>query len=215
MILGIATTFFIKKPNEAYASEDEVPVKTDAIDRSSLLTSSLVMFLVFSGLRMMAGSMITTFIVLYLQDVKQMSITLASLVASSRMLLGFIAAPLGGYMAARMGEKKWLLRLLTLSYVFLGLSIAIPNVIWFTGLYVASGFCNTLVMAARSSIMAKLSPQQTPRVRVCALLSPRQPDGGRCPRIGWSGGIFLRIRRDFLSVNRYLLSGTGHSESLC
>ena len=160
MIMGIATTIFIKKEDTDPTSEDEATVKTDARDRDSLLTSSLVMFLVFSGLRMMAGSMITTFIVLYLQDVKQMSIALASLVASSRTLLGFIAAPLGGYMAARVGEKRWLLRLLALSYLFLGLSIAVPNVMWFTGMYVASGFCNTLVMAARSSIMAKLSPSR-------------------------------------------------------
>ena len=31
---------------------------------------------------------------------------------------------------------------------------------WFTGMYATSGFCNTLVMAARSSIMAKLSPRR-------------------------------------------------------
>jgi len=65
----LSQKFFIKKEDTDLTSEDEASVKTDARDRDSLLTSSLVMFLVFSGLRMMAGSMITTFIVLYLQDV--------------------------------------------------------------------------------------------------------------------------------------------------
>lgn len=160
MLLGIASTVFIKKVDENPVDGEKAMVKAGASDQGSLLTSNLVMFLVFSGLRMMAGSMITTFIVLYLQDVKQMSIALASLVASSRMLLGFLAAPLGGYMAARVGEKRWLLRILAFSYLFLGLSIVVPNAMWFTGMYAASGFCNTLVMAARSSIMAKLSPRR-------------------------------------------------------
>ena len=59
-----------------------------------------------------------------------------------------------------MGEKRWLLRILAFSYLFLGLSIVVPNAMWFTDMYAASGFCNTLVMAARPSIMAKLSPRR-------------------------------------------------------
>jgi len=208
MIMGIATTIFIKKEDTDPTSEDEATVKTDARDRDSLLTSSLVMFLVFSGLRMMAGSMITTFIVLYLQDVKQMSIALASLVASSRTLLGFFAAPLGGYMAARVGEKRWLLRLLALSYLFLGLSIAVPNVIWFIGMYVASGFCNTLVMAARSSIMAKLSPSRHRGLGYALYFLPGSLMGAVAPLLagvvassfGFDAIFFLSIGISFLGL---------------
>jgi MFS family permease len=160
MILGIVMTFFIKNEAVDDAYENEATIKADTSDLRSLLTPNLVMFLVFSGIRMMAESMISTFIVLYLQDVRQLSIAVASLVASSRTLLGIAAAPLGGYMAAKFGEKKWLLHILALSYLFLSLSIALPNVTGFIVLYIASGFCNTLVMAARSSIMARLSPRR-------------------------------------------------------
>jgi MFS family permease len=124
------------------------------------LTSNLVLFLVFSGLRMMAGSMISTFLVLYLQDVRQLTIALAAFVSSSRTLLGFVAAPLGGYMAARYGEKRWLFNLLVASYILLGLALFQPEVTGFIVFYVASGFCGTLVMAARSSIMAQLTPRR-------------------------------------------------------
>jgi MFS family permease len=160
MLLGIGLVFFVKDET-ADDFPSTTPVERDGQHpgASSLLTTNLVMFLVFSGLRMMASSMISTFVVLYLQDVRQLSITLASLVSSGRTLLGFLAAPLGGYMAARYGEKRWLLGVLTLSYLLLGLSAASPGVVGFVVLYIASGFCNTLVMAARSSIMAKLSPR--------------------------------------------------------
>ncbi len=127
---------------------------------NQFLTSNLVLFLVFSGLRMMAGSMISTFLVLYLQDVRQLSIGLASFVSSSRTLLGFIAAPLGGYMAARYGEKRWLFNLLVVSYILLSIALIQPEVTGFIVFYIASGFCGTLVMAARSSIMAHLTPRR-------------------------------------------------------
>ncbi len=160
MIMGIVMTVFVKNEEEDEGDAVDAVVQPDARDLRRLLTPSLVMFLVFSGIRMMAGSMISTFSVLYLQDVKQLSIADASLVASSRTLFGIAAAPLGGYMAAKFGEKRWLLHILALSYLLLSLSLIVPSVMGFILLFIASGFCNTLVMAARSSIMARLSPKR-------------------------------------------------------
>jgi len=160
MIMGIVMTVFVKNEEVDEGDAADAVVQPDARDLRRLLTPSLVMFLVFSGIRMMAGSMISTFSVLYLQDVKLLSIADASLVASSRTLFGIVAAPLGGYMAAKFGEKRWLLHILALSYLLLSLSLIVPSVMGFILLFIASGFCNTLVMAARSSIMARLSPKQ-------------------------------------------------------
>jgi MFS family permease len=107
----------------------------------------------------MGGSMISNFIVLYLQDVKHVDLTAASFIASGTMLLGFIAAPVGGFMAARFGEKKWILASFSLGSLLLAASIFSRNVTIFAILYMGYGFCNTLGMAARSSIMAMLSPR--------------------------------------------------------
>jgi MFS family permease len=159
MFAALAMVLTLKETKTTFDDESRPSVNMDS-SPDRFLTSNLVMFLVFSGLRMMAGSMISTFLVLYLQDVRQLSIAVASFVSSSRTLLGFVAAPLGGYLAARYGEKRWLFNLLVVSYVLLSIALVQPEVTGFIAFYIASGFCGTLVMAARSSIMAQLTPRR-------------------------------------------------------
>lgn len=159
MFAALAMVLTLKETKTTFDDESRPSVNMDS-SPDRFLTSNLVMFLVFSGLRMMAGSMISTFLVLYLQDVRQLSIAMASFVSSSRTLLGFVAAPLGGYLAARYGEKRWLFNLLVVSYVLLSIALVQPEVTGFIAFYIASGFCGTLVMAARSSIMAQLTPRR-------------------------------------------------------
>lgn len=159
MFAALALVLTLKETKTTFDDESRPSVNMDS-SPDRFLTSNLVMFLVFSGLRMMAGSMISTFLVLYLQDVRQLSIAVASFVSSSRTLLGFVAAPLGGYLAARYGEKRWLFNLLVVSYVLLSIALVQPEVTGFIAFYIASGFCGTLVMAARSSIMAQLTPRR-------------------------------------------------------
>jgi MFS family permease len=192
MLLGIALVLFIRDETAAdFPAAPPVARDCQPPGAATLLTASLVAFLVFSGLRMMASSMISTFLVLYLQDVRQLSLGLASLVSSGRMLLGFLAAPLGGIMAARYGEKRWLLGVLALSYLLLGLSLASPGVTGFVFLYVASGFCNTLVMAARSSIMAKLSPRRRRGLGYALYFLPGSVMGAVAPVLaGYLGASF-------------------------
>ena len=124
------------------------------------LTRNLVMFLAYQATRMIATSMIGTFLVLYLQDVRGMSLTVATFVTSTNTLTGLIAAPMGGYLAARFGEKKWLQTSLLGAFTVLALAFQIPNNTLFMALYVLYGFGNTLGMAGRSAIMAKLTPSK-------------------------------------------------------
>jgi MFS family permease len=62
-------------------------------------------------------------------------------------------------MAARFGEKRWILGTFSLGCILLAISIFVPNATMFAILYIGYGFCNTLGMAGRSSIMAILSPK--------------------------------------------------------
>jgi len=149
--------FFLKEEAPEKGGEEDPAVETTT-DVRSILSFSMVMFLAYSALRMMGGSMISNFIVLYLQDVKHVDLAAASFIASGTMLLGFLAAPIGGFMAARFGEKKWILASFSLGSLLLTASIFSQNVTIFAILYIGYGFCNTLGMAARSSIMAMLSP---------------------------------------------------------
>jgi len=159
MILGVAIVLFIEEetPEEKRLNDSEPEEEGDS---EKLLTTSLVMFLTYSALRSMGGSMISSFLVLYLQDVRGMDIAIASLISSATTLTGLLAAPIGGYMAARHGDKRWLQTALLAAFTLLALSFNIPGNTAFTLLYVAYGFTNTLGMAPRSAIMAKLTPRR-------------------------------------------------------
>lgn len=141
----------LKKPKERDEPQEDV---------SRLLSMNLVLFLVFVGIRMMANGMVGSFLTLFLVEVKGMAEYMASLVFGSNYLMGLVAAPLGGFLAARYGEKKWLLIVLSLSYLSLTAALFVPNTTFFVILYLVNGFFNFLGMAANSSIMAILSPSR-------------------------------------------------------
>ncbi len=156
LLLGIIATLRIKsEPKEVAVDtfEDKASSQT-----ASLLSLSLVMFLTYVGIRMVATSMSQSFMALYLVDNRGFSEPLSSFYIGSNTLMGIVAAPLGGFWAVRYGEKRWLLIVLTLAYVCFGLAIVVPNNTLFVILYLAYGFLNFLGMAANSAIMAKLSP---------------------------------------------------------
>ena len=159
LILGTIATLRIKaEPQKELQNPrefDEPPEET-----STLLTANLVLFLVFVGIRMMANGMVSSFLTLFLVEVKGVADYWASLVLGGNYLMGLIAAPLGGFLAARYGEKKWLQVVLSLSYISLAVALFVPNTSLFIVLYLLNGFFNFLGMAANSSIIASLSPSR-------------------------------------------------------
>ena len=155
MIVGIIMV--LRLPDDKVEKTER---RQDKGDGEKFLTRNLVMFLAYQATRMIATSMIGTFLVLYLQDVRGMSLTIATFITSTNTLTGLIAAPLGGYLAARFGEKKWLQTSLLGAFTVLAIAFQMPNNTLFMALYVLYGFGNTLGMAGRSAIMARLTPSK-------------------------------------------------------
>jgi DHA2 family multidrug resistance protein len=93
-----------------------------------------------------------------MQDIRGLSLALASLIFSSRSFSGLVAAPIGGFMASRFGEKKWLTYMSAIGYTSFGLSLFSSNTALFIFFFLLYGFCNTVAMASRTSILAKLTP---------------------------------------------------------
>ncbi len=152
MILGIIMV--LRLP----ADEEVKKVEKKETKGEKFLTTSLLMFLAYQATRMISSSMINTFLVLYLQDVRGMSLTVSTFLQSTNTLTGLIAAPIGGYLASRIGDKQWLETSLLGAFTILALAFQIQNNSLFMALYVLYGVGNTLGMAGRSSIMAKLTP---------------------------------------------------------
>ena len=159
LIIGMLTVLRIKsQPRKEIA--DNISVMAPEEESTKLLTLNLVTFLVFIGIRMMAGGMISSFLSIFLVENKGVTPYMASLIFGSNYLMGIVAAPLGGFMAAKHGEKRWLMLVLILSYVSLGLALVTPNTMVFVILWLANGFFNFMGMAANSSIMAQLTPSR-------------------------------------------------------
>ncbi len=160
IILGAITVLGIKtEPTEDFqVNPASQKVEAEKSNIRSMLTTSLLLFLVFVGIRSIGRSMVGSFLPIYMVNTKGISESLTNIIYGGNTLMGLIAAPLGGALAGRFGEKRWLIGVLVLSYICLGLAFVIPNTIAFTALYLISGFFNFLGMAANSSIVAKLSP---------------------------------------------------------
>jgi MFS family permease len=184
-LLGIIAVLRIKsEPKEDEPLDQEEQARSPAV--TSLFSASLVMFLVYLSVRVIATSMSDSFMALYLVDDRGLSTSVASFYIGLNTLVGVLAAPVGGFLAVRYGEKKWLLSVLLLAYVCFGLAIAVPSNAAFVVLYLAYGFLNFLGMAATSAIMAKLSPGRQRGLAFALYFLPSSVMGAVAPLIAAS-----------------------------
>jgi FSR family fosmidomycin resistance protein-like MFS transporter len=158
LLLGIAMILRIREePTEDVALSD-VEKTEQGQSSSSLLTASLLFFMVYSGAKMIASGMTNSFLNVYLVETQGWAFEYASLILGGSYIMGIAAAPVGGFLAARYGDKRWTLTVLAASYACYILAFLVGGVLPFTLLYLGHGFFNFLSMAANSSMMAKLSP---------------------------------------------------------
>ncbi len=157
LLLGIAMILRIREEptDDLVLSESE---KTEQEPARRLLTASLVFFMVYSGAKMVGSGMTNSFLNVYLVESQGWAFEYASLILGGSYVMGIVAAPVGGYLAARYGDKRWTLSVLAASYGCYILAFLVGGVLPFTILYMGHGFFNFLSMAANSSMMAKLSP---------------------------------------------------------
>ena len=159
LLLGIVAVWYIKYIPTS-DDEDKTSKETGVNGTSKLLTTNLIMFLTFGGLRTMASYMTVTFLSLWLVNTRGMDLSLAGLIFGASSLMGIVASPLGGIYAAKYGEKRWTVATSIVSYISFALAFLIPGNIAFTVFYLGYGFFNLFSMAANSAITAKLSPSK-------------------------------------------------------
>jgi MFS family permease len=160
ILLGVLSIHSLKarlgEGIEMRASSDVLAEPKDVLKFSS----SLALFLIFVTLKGLAGSMVEVFVPIYLVDERGISETFSSLIFGSSMLVGMVGAPVGGFLGARYGEKRWLLVIIALGSAALGLSVVLPSTFAFVAMYMIYEMCNSLQMSSRSAIMARLSPNR-------------------------------------------------------
>ena len=158
LLLGAIAVQFIKYiPSEDVSTQSTEESKGQA---TKLLTTGMLLFLIFGAVRSMGISMNSAFMNVWLADTKGWDVAFRGIITSANTLMGLVAAPLGGFLAARYGEKRWTVWTLLASYTCYALAYLLPGNTTFIIFYIASGLFNFLSMAANSAIIAKLSPSK-------------------------------------------------------
>ncbi|NQT08624.1 MFS transporter [Candidatus Bathyarchaeota archaeon] len=183
IILG---TFLVMRVDFGAVEEVEV-TRTEERGGSggakSLITPALLTFLVYTAMRTMAMQMIGPFMPIFMVDEKGFTVNQMGLIYSSLSISGLISAPLGGVFASRFGSKRWLATTISISTVLLGLVAVAPGGWPFVVAYMVYGFSGTLGMAARSDIIARLTPRNQRGLGYSLLFLPGSIMGAISPLV--------------------------------
>ena len=156
LILGAVAVQFIKYiPSEDVGTK---PGEEKEGQTTKLLTKGMLMFLAFVAVRSMGMSMNSAFMNVWLADSKGWDLAFRGIITASNTLMGLVAAPVGGILAARYGEKKWTVWTLIAAYICYALAYLLPWNATFIVFYIGYGLFFFMGMASNSAIMAKLSP---------------------------------------------------------
>ena len=154
--LSLVLVFFLRDMQGAGRDEaNGEPVEGEV---TTLLNRDFIMYLSASGVRQFALGMIATFLSIYLADARGWSITELGIMYGASSFLGLAASPIGGYMASRIGDKRWVVMALGASYLFYIAAFLTEGVLPFMALYLAYRFFGILGLPATASLTAKLSP---------------------------------------------------------
>ncbi len=162
ILLGIVLMLVVK--TDKYVNDvngnahDEHVGESDADDAESLLTREFITYISSRGVRMFAGSMLGAFLSIYLSTVRGFTISQLGLMFGIGGVLGLVISPIGGYMATRFGEKRWILFSQGVGTVFLIGAFFTSGVYPFIAMYLAYRFCGIISMPAMAAITARLSP---------------------------------------------------------
>ena len=156
ILVGLILVFRIKKDpveHKEKAKDDTPPGET-----KSVVSRSMFFFFVFNAVKTLGTTMVAGFLSIYLVQSQGWSVESASLIIGTSNLMGIVAAPLGGFFADKVGEKKWTVITTAACALSFGIAFIIPGAIAFAAFYLGYGFFNLLSMASNSGLTAKLSP---------------------------------------------------------
>jgi len=158
IFIGVFLILRLKAENEEPKAEKKED--SSAPEAKTVVTRGMFFFFLFNAVKTLGTVMVSSFMSLYLVQTQGWSLGDAAFVISGSSLMGILAAPLGGYFADKVGEKKWTVLTTTVCAISIGIASIMPSAIAFTAFYLSYGFFNLLSMASNSSLTAKLSPSR-------------------------------------------------------
>ena len=160
ILLSLAFIILLKSgPQEGQIETVNEP-EPEPDEATSLLTRNMAMYLTSVGVRRFAGSMTTGFLSIWLVETQGWDISMMGLIFGLSSLMGIVAAPLGGELASRIGDKRFVVLTEFASYTCFLCAILVGGYLPFMAFYLAQRFFGILAMPADTSITARLSPRR-------------------------------------------------------
>lgn len=159
ILLGFVFLYFVKSESEQDIGAIEKPVEKVEGD-TGLLSTRMIFFLLSTGIRGLGVSMTITFLSIYLAESRGWSLALIGLMLGASRLTGLVAAPLGGGLASRFGERRCAVIALFASSTCFLTAFLMNDMLLFMLFYIAYSFLSQVGMPATQSITALLSPKK-------------------------------------------------------
>lgn len=156
-MLGIIALYLIEDSSDAPQNIESGDEDEEA-PATNLLSRDMIMFLSSRGVRRFASSLTTAFLSIWLVENQGWRAENLGMMIGIGSLMGIIASPLGGEVASRFGEKKWMVLTLLGSYTSFVIAIILKGFWPFFIFYLLRRFFAMLSMPSNSSITARLSP---------------------------------------------------------
>lgn len=158
LVLGFFVLYFLKTESLVEDRKEKDDGLNKVKETKSFISRNFLLYISSRGIRMFGVSMVGTFISVYLIEVKNWSIPEIGVLFGVSSLLGLVASPIGGFLASKMGEKRFAVYSFAIGYACFFAAFFTTNVIPFMVLYLAYKFLGILGMPAMASITARLSP---------------------------------------------------------
>jgi MFS family permease len=159
ILLGLVALYFVKPTDEMVSQEaKEDWEEEDTVE--TLLNRNMIFLLLSGTIRRFGGGLTAGFLTIWLAKSQGWSIFQIGLMLGVSSLMGIVASPLGGELASKFGEKRWLVATLFVSYTCFMLAIVLKGFWPFMLFYLAQRFFGILGMPANMTITSRLSPSK-------------------------------------------------------
>ena len=183
ILLGVVFLLLVRTDPRGDWNHQELE-SSDEEGPETLITREFLLYIASRGVRMFGMSMFAPFLSLYLSEVRGWSVVQIGLMFGVSGVLGLVGSPLGGYLAARWGEKRWVVLSMALAAIFFISAFYIPGVYPFMALYLAYRLCGIMAMPGQAAITARLSPPSQMGMGFALTFMPSSITGVVAPVVG-------------------------------
>jgi len=186
IILGIVFMLMVKTDprGERNHVDEHKNEDVESDEPTSLLTREFLLYIASRGVRMFGASLFAPFLSLYLSEVRGWSVVQIGFMLGISGILGLVGSPMGGYLASRFGEKRWVITSMALSSTFFIAAFYVPGIYPFMALYLIYRLFGIMAMPGQAAITARLSPPSQMGMGFALTFMPSSITGVVAPMVG-------------------------------